>query len=125
MNEKQLRAELDAVYRSTSWRLTAPLRALSLLVRRLSFALKAPKQAMRRVLQKMASHPTLSALGRRVLLRFPGLKARIRRSLVTPVSVRPNLDMADGKLDERQLTSLSPAAQRIYHQLRSSVVVQK
>jgi O-antigen chain-terminating methyltransferase len=125
MNDKQLRAELDAVYRSTSWRITAPLRALSSLARRASFAFRAPKQAARRLLQKLASHPKLGAYGRRILLRFPTLKARIRQSLVAPSISKQSAISVDGKFDEGQLASLSPAAQQIYHQLRPIVVVQK
>lgn len=125
MNEKQLRAELDAVYGSLSWRLTAPLRLLSLTVRRLGFVLRAPKQAARRIVQKIANHPRLGPLGRRVLNRFPHMKARLRHNMLAPAPVKAVAIATDEKLDPQQLSGLTPSAQQLYHKLRHLVVTQR
>lgn len=85
----QIAAELAAVYTSTSWRLTRPLRVLMRMLRRPAYisevgrlALSRIKPMARRGVAKMVrvvlSHPRLYSLAVRTLRRFPALDKRVR-----------------------------------------------
>ncbi len=87
---RQTADELAAVYASTSWRMTQPLRQIkhiiSLTKRRLLKALAYrvhPRAFIKRVLQRglhwVASKPTLLRAGRRLLARFPALERQVMR----------------------------------------------
>lgn len=58
MSEQQLRAELDAVYRSTSWRITAPFRLLVSLIKQPRTILGLPKRLVRK-LKHLATHRSI------------------------------------------------------------------
>lgn len=81
MSEQQLRAELDAVYRSTSWRITAPLRFLMTRLKFLMNLLTAPKQAMMRALRFLYRYEWVVSLAKYVLQYFPALRKRIRAQI--------------------------------------------
>lgn len=49
MSEQQLRAELDAVYRSTSWRITAPFRLLVSLIKEPRTIVGLPRRIVRKL----------------------------------------------------------------------------
>jgi hypothetical protein len=79
MNEDDLRAELNAVYHSWSWRITAPLRFASAALRSLkpkNFSLKRMAASFVRLLLRQ---PALVAFIKNMLNRFPGLKERFKR----------------------------------------------
>lgn len=78
MNEQQLREELDAVYRSTSWRITAPLRLFMAGLRFFIYLIGSPKQSMIRVLRYLNRYRWIVSVATYVLNYFPGLKRRIR-----------------------------------------------
>lgn len=78
MNEQQLREELDAVYRSTSWRITAPLRWFMAGLRFFIHSIGSPKQSMIRVLCYLNRYRRITSVATYVLNNFLGLKKKIR-----------------------------------------------
>lgn len=77
-----LAAQLSAVYASRSWRITAPLRAMGEVLRRLRQGVRRRGAAMgRRLVQGGAAVPWLRRLGGRWLSRWPAAKRRVRRWL--------------------------------------------
>lgn len=131
MNEEQLRAELDSVYRSLSWRITAPLRYLSLNVKRLRFALRSPKKALIRAIQLAIRNQKIAAFGRLVVNRFPALKSRLRASLgnvhAHAVSYSPALNQSTTSdiPVATDVVALTPAAQEIYAMFQTFHITKK
>ena len=133
MNEEQLRAELDSVYRSLSWRITAPLRYLSLNVKRLRFALRSPKKALIRAIQLAIRNQKIAAFGRLVVNRFPALKSRLRASLgnvhahAHAVSYSPALNQSTTSdiPVANDVVALTPAAQEIYAMFQTFHITKK
>ncbi|MBC3873070.1 hypothetical protein [Undibacterium flavidum] len=78
MSEQQLREELDAVYRSTSWRITAPLRFFMAGLKFLIYSIGSPKKSMIRVLRYLNQYRWIVSAATFVLDYFPGIKKRIR-----------------------------------------------
>lgn len=73
-DDKDLRRELDAVYASTSWRITAPLRLLNKL---LSYA--RPRQFVLGLMRLVMARPAMRQLALNIVNRFPALKSRLKR----------------------------------------------
>jgi len=90
----QLAAQLDALFRSHSWRITAPLRLIARNCRRLGSAIRERrliggikrrvKPSLRRLGQAVLRRPRLTQLVLDVLNRFPGLKFRLRNMMLGP-----------------------------------------
>lgn len=118
MTEKQLREQLDAVYASTSWRLTAPLRFFVSLLKGQGLRAIWPKQLIIAAMHRAAAQPRLRRLGQRVLTRFPNLRMRVRRAIL-----RGNqgsfVAREAGLASDAQM--LTPAARRILHELRTAI----
>lgn len=102
-------SELGAVYRSISWRLTAPLRKAKFFVKRLILVItgisdlhRLPRRAMQKfissILMYLRSRPECKITVARLLARFPRLDAIVRAS-VQIHSGRPvaSLSMPDAK----------------------------
>lgn len=90
MNEEQLRAQLNAVYSSTSWRITAPLRAVSRLVQVRGMSKAEVKVHIVSALRFLAKSAFVRRLGKRVLGYFPSLRNKVQslllqRTLPAPV----------------------------------------
>ena len=120
MTEKQLREQLDAVYASTSWRLTAPLRWLVRSLKPSAIRSIAPKRTLAVLIRRVATQPALQRFGQRVLRRFPNTKMRIKRlvlrSNVSAHGYAPGLP--SGAALGRE-ANLSPPAQAILRELHS------
>jgi hypothetical protein len=82
MTEKQLREQLDAVYASTSWKITSPLRLCVSLMKSGGFRLGSPKKYLVAILYRALSQPQLRLWGQRLFRRFPKLKARVKRVIL-------------------------------------------
>lgn len=123
MNEKQLRSELDAVYRSTSWRVTAPLRWLSSFVRRYFLSPLSPRRLLAVLISFILRRPKLASFIQGCLIRFPRLRERIRRLYYRSNRVeRVQLVLShEIELDQTESQRLSPVAQSIYLELRNAV----
>lgn len=116
----QAEQALAALYASTSWRCTHPLRALSDLARSPRQALSTSGQRLRRsvhlLVLRLASYRPARALAQRLMARSPMLNARMRSQLAS--SVR---QLADGApaIDNQAPAGLSRATQKIYNELQS------
>lgn len=123
MNEKQLRAELDAVYGSLSWRITAPLRYLSAFVRRYIFSLLSPKVWKRALVNYLLRKPSLIVFLKNALAYVPGLRFRAKsifRRLVLDTQIE-QVPVKQQLNEESQAPVLSMASSRIYRELQAAV----
>lgn len=122
MSEQQLRAELDAVYRSTSWRITAPFRLLVSLIKQPRTILGLPRRFVRWSIRFVMRQPLLNQLAKRILNFFPTWQARFQQKA-------HQIRMHEAKLafqtfQTPQVTSsedmahLSPAARDIFFKLK-------
>jgi len=115
--------QLQAMYASSSWRLTAPLRAVSPWLRRLAGAWRgsALKDRCRQLVRQtviglkrfFSVHPRLKAMALRGLIPFPALKDRLKRVGGQPPLVAPAADL-DGP------GPLSARARRMYRDLKAA-----
>ncbi|MES2106914.1 MAG: hypothetical protein V4634_23050 [Pseudomonadota bacterium] len=120
MTEEQLREQLKAVYSSTSWKLTAPLRYCSALfgpgrsftasLRRILFAL----------IRGFGKLPLVRKSGAQILKLLPGLRSRVRR-VVLARDVNSLAPPATGKLKPEEQSTLSPAARMILAELQTAM----
>lgn len=124
-----LQATLQAVYNSTSWRITAPMRRAKRLlmkvlpgIRRVSVeAVRLPSRLVRPVLAKTArwaaGNPHLVSIVSKLLKRTPVLRARLRRLVVTktPAQVATATDTAT------VATDLPGPAQRVFEELKAEL----
>jgi O-antigen chain-terminating methyltransferase len=126
--QQQIQAQqqqIQAFYTSHSWRLTAPLRCLTTNLRSLRFALPIQARGTARhlllfVLLQMGKHPALERFLRKAAGRFPRLKARLR-SFVALRSTESIATPASGNHHGNQAVALTPAARRVYVDLKAAV----
>ena len=112
---------LTAVYESTSWRVTKPLRIASSLAAdakartaQTRAALKASaRKAARRVAMLAVSQPLVREAGKRVLGRFPDAAARVRSFLLSSGAAGGNQHFQHGM----RASQLSPKARLLYKDL--------
>lgn len=90
MSEQQLREELDAVYRSTSWRITAPLRFIFAGLKSFKSLLISPRKSMIHILRSLSRYAWLVSAGKSVLHYFPSLRKRIRTYALSPAPQNAN-----------------------------------
>lgn len=139
MPEDQLRKELDAVYNSLSWRVTAPLRFLSFWVKWLVRILRSPKQACKSMIHWGIRQAWLVTIARKFFTYFPGLKKRLRKFALNPlVSVTPTIaipvsakyettELVESNLMSSQagvsseLDKISLASQVIFFELQAAI----
>lgn len=104
--------QVVALLSSTSWRVTAPLRAAGTLARRLRGAARA---TLKRVLlgcgRAVLRRPALKRLARPVLALLPGVQARLYKLMLQAAATPAALPEADAP------DQLSPRAARIYQAL--------
>ncbi|MFA9273534.1 MAG: hypothetical protein ACEQSE_01550 [Candidatus Aquirickettsiella gammari] len=123
MSEQQLRAELDAVYRSTSWRITAPLRYLSAFVRRSIWHRLTPKVWLRVLIAFVLRRPALVAFIKNSLTYIPGAKSWAKgllQRLTSDVQIKHapiNLELHP----ESQIPAMSASSSLIYRELLAAI----
>lgn len=137
MNEEQLRAQLQAVYASKSWKITAPMRELVALFNRLSALLRHPYRIPGIVLRRASANATLRHYGRLLLRAFPGWRAGILRRMNPPeldlvqmpatTARAASLTTQDAESALPNIISpaedhLSPAARKVLFQLRAAKI---
>lgn len=127
MSEERLRAELNAVYASISWKITAPLRLANALLRRVFSGLRQPRQAARRLAVGLVHfalrRPWLARLGKAVFERFPVARQRVLNLALqgAPVIVPAAPVRPVHALVAPAAAELSPAAQMILSQLHQAI----
>lgn len=127
MNEKQLRAELDAVYGSLSWRITAPLRHLSAFVRRFVLRPLSPRFWMHIAVNFIIARPALVALAKKIVGGNPKLKQWAQRFTHSAIQVQqqeylpPNLEIHE----ENKLPMMSTHSCLIYLDLQRAIEERK
>jgi hypothetical protein len=119
------RTELDTMYASTSWRITAPLRVFR---RALSRAVSMPRRLLRgpvvRAMRFALGRPAVKRPIMRILSRFPGLLLRLQR-----FAVRAGQAPQMGAFGDRQRNasshlahgSLSPKGARVLDELMTAI----
>ncbi|HJV84301.1 MAG TPA: class I SAM-dependent methyltransferase [Noviherbaspirillum sp.] len=120
--DAQLHAQLDAVYRSNSWRVTAPLRALGSQASRIRAAMRgnalavAARRGVKSVLRKFGHavqrNPTLRQAALGLLNRMPGLKRRLHGIIYAAG------DASAVMPTQREPEYLPPRAMGIYTELK-------
>jgi len=111
--------QLQAVYNSTSWRITAPLRGVGATLRRINPWHIRPK--IRLILQHAALYigrrPRLKRFVLALLNRLPRLKSRLMRvALITGTATGPM-----SQKTPTELSHLSPRARQIYADLKAAI----
>jgi hypothetical protein len=117
MTEDQLRAQLDAVYASTSWRITAPLRFVSGLIKHRTLPSLRLRQRMRSLLGRAIRNPLFRKAGSAVLRAFPSLREPLHRIARKYASVPASLSPS-GLPSAQTEAVLSPQARQILAELR-------
>jgi SAM-dependent methyltransferase len=116
--------QLHAVYASTSWRMTAPIRKTSLAVQTLLQSPKKIQPALKTKIKEALRHgkiyvncrPKLKVALSVGLNKFPSLKEQLVR-----LTVYPNAIASAPTSVPIELTDLSPNARKIYHDLKSAI----
>ncbi len=124
MSEKKVRDELDAVYASTSWKITAPIRAIGMvlgLVRRKMFR---PKKVLVTVIRRLANRQIIRSVAQRVFLRFPRLEMRVRNLIISAGS-GPDVAKQFASPNMYSEKKLTPAASIILRRLRVTIHTSK
>lgn len=121
MTEDQLRAQLNAVYASSSWKITAPLRfCASFSLKTIRFRLFSPKKLTLAMIRHTVRQPWVERSGQRLLLRFPALKMRIKRVILSANNnAAAAYAFAIPMASEEQ--AITPAARAILHELRTAI----
>ena len=81
MNEDQYRAQLEAIYASKSWKITAPLRLIMSLMQRAITLLADPFSWPGRLLRFAANQPVLRRYGKRFVQTFPHSRNRLLKTM--------------------------------------------
>jgi O-antigen chain-terminating methyltransferase len=123
---RALFAQLEGVYRSTSWSVTRPLRLTSRLVSSLTWRVK---QLIRLPLAAgiglVLRSPMLAAWLGPLLRRVPGLHRRLRRvavntGVIVPAAP-PSGEAAPEPQEQKALAQATPAARRAYGLLETAI----
>jgi hypothetical protein len=120
MTEQQLREQLDAVYASTSWKITAPFRFFVSLIKPSGFRIGSPKSYLSAIFFRVLSQPRFRRLGQRLLRRFPKLKVRAKNMILKLNSKALN-DFAPSFPMSKTEQDLSPSSRTILKKLRSEI----
>jgi hypothetical protein len=116
MTEEELKAQLNAVYASTSWRVTAPLRFVGGVARGMIGLFARPRAALREVLKRMARNEAIRRFAVRMLEPFPELKKRIRNSVIDQLQYAPQPAVSLPIMQEE--AALSFSAREVLAELR-------
>lgn len=116
-------AELQAVYASRSWRVTAPLRTVGRIARELRWsAIKARfRVILQRVARYTAQRPRLRRLAMAILRRTPVLKSWLMRVVVQQGIAIPIVSQRATAMPSIVSESLSPRAMQIYTNLVAAI----
>jgi len=124
-----------ALYASTSWRISAPLRGLKRIGRVLPLpqpprpSVQQGKQAAGSLFQwtvrKVLAHPGLTKFALGLLARHPGLKARLRRAAVAPAYAEPSHTPSATPMTDQNQPHLTARATRLLSDLQNASAERK
>lgn len=129
---EELNRWLQAVYASTSWRITAPLRwakrtllrsikgLCKFLARFKRMGLQLALRCVRGVVRWAAQKPRLRAMGKKLLSRSPTLKACVRQ-LIGSQTLNPFTPTPQERQAPENLLHLPEFARRVYRELREEL----
>lgn len=121
MNEEQLRAELDAVYQSISWKLTAPLRKTFFYIKKIFTHCK---RILIRSILWFLRKPFILTLGKRLLNYFPNLNIKLRNKyyhLKNSANRKIEIEQIIFNENDSRISSISISASDILNQLQNAV----
>ena len=142
----RLAAQLNDLFHSRSWRITAPLRLIATLYRRLRAAIREGrlgsgskrrlKALLRRCGHALLRRPRLAAAAMFALKRLPGLKNRLRGILFATVPAGTATDIDSDTYTDTDINNdnapaasarnyASPRAQRILAELVQAIAARK
>lgn len=127
MNEKQLRAELDAVYSSSSWKMTAPFRYVTRTISSLKNTRFSLRSLPGRVVRRVVAIPVIKNLALRILKYFPGIERRVRKGLQPRLAPQVVSAGKQAYTPSRRATDarLSAKAQIIFDKLQTEIIRQQ
>jgi hypothetical protein len=119
MTKEELRAELEAIYASPSWKITAPLRTVSALTQSVFVHLRRPRVVLFKLLRRIASISFFRRIALLALSVSPRLKERVKRHYANKVLSGLAIAENDRNFvgDE---SSLPRSARDIFLQLRAT-----
>lgn len=130
---RELQTWLNAVYTSTSWRITAPLRLIKGTIAR---AARSAKRRGRKItcslgqlarkfvtglVRSAAKKPWLYSLGKKLLSKNPRLKACVRQMLKPELAPRVMPMPLERRTQEDNLSNLPESAQKVYWELKVAI----
>jgi hypothetical protein len=119
MNEQQLREQLDAIYRSTSWRITSPIRWIGQIISSRHAFVPIVKKIVIQLARLAARNRTLLQIGTRIISVFPSIRHRLRIAIFID---QYKLDAVDFMVEpEINNATLTPTAHEISQQLFSAI----
>jgi hypothetical protein len=120
MTEKQLREQLDAVYASTSWKITAPLRFFFLMFKTKNGAFVTLKKTISRSVFYVASLPSVRKFVLVLLRKFPNTKKWLKKIILD--TSRPAFSSATANFPvAREEQVMTPTARAILRELRAEI----
>ncbi|WP_394777604.1 hypothetical protein [Undibacterium sp.] len=120
MTEEQLKAQLDAIYSSTSWKLTSPLRYTAAMLKSSQLRATSVRRVLFGFIRGLGRLPLIRKAGAQILKLVPGLRSRVRNVVLAErlehLLPRPSLIKQSVGMSE-----LSPSAQAIFIKLQAAM----
>lgn len=118
MNEQQLREQLDAIYRSTSWRITSPLRWIGQINSKRQAFVPTVKKHIVLLARLAVRNRILFQIGTKIISLFPGIRHRLRIAVFFD---QHQLDTVEFIAEQDINNALTPAAHEISLQLFAAI----
>ncbi|MBI1770916.1 MAG: hypothetical protein HYR68_00840 [Burkholderiales bacterium] len=126
MNEKQLRAELDAVYSSLSWKITAPFRCVTRTISSIKTIKFSVRSLPGRIVRRVVAITAIKNLALRILKYFPGIERRVRKGLQPRLAPQVSAGKQVHRPSKRSGDArLSAKAQIIFDKLQTEIIRQE
>ncbi len=115
-----MREQLNAVYSSTSWKLTAPLRYCARLFRPGHFSVATARRLLFTLLRGFGKLPLVRKSGAQILKVLPGVRSRVRNVILARDVNALVPAVAEQAIPEEQ-SRLSPSARAILAELQTAI----
>lgn len=121
MSDQDLQAQLEAIHKSTSWKITAPLRFVSRLFSGELSVKSIAKKIIVSIARLAVKNPILSRVGTKLLIFSPQLRTSLRHNVYAEPQVATTknvVTLASVHYGEKEL---SPKAQAILSDLKFAI----